>query len=102
MQWHTQARNIATNLWDELDFTLPALIAMYVMSWDCNVDNSDKSRYDIILGQDLLTELILNLKSSEHFIKADYGTFKGSTTPMVDLGKYIFKNLNTQKITPEE
>ena len=27
---------------------------------------------------------------------------KGYTTSMIDLGKYIFKYLNTSKITPEE
>ena len=30
------------------------------------------------------------------------GPFNGSTTPMFDLGMYIFKYLNTGKITPEE
>ena len=55
----------------------------------------------MILGQDILTELGLNLKWSEHVIKADGGTFKGTITPMVDLVTYIFKYLNTGKITPE-
>ena len=56
----------------------------------------------MILGLDLLTELGLNLKFSEHVIEGDYGTFKGYTNPMVNLGTYIFKYLNTGKITPEE
>ena len=55
----------------------------------------------MILGRDILIELELNLKLSEHFIEADDGDFKGSTTPMVDLGTYIFKDLNTGKISPE-
>ena len=56
----------------------------------------------MILGQYLLTELGLNLKISEHVIEANYITFKGSTTPMVDLSTYVFKYLNTVQITPEE
>ena len=56
----------------------------------------------MILGQDLLTELGLNLKFSEHAIEADYGPFNGSTATIVDLGTYIFKDLNTVKITPTE
>ena len=56
----------------------------------------------MILGQDILTELGLNLKWSEHVIKAGDGPFNGSTTPMVDVGMYICKYLNTEKITPEE
>ena len=61
------------------------------------MDDSAKGRYNIILVQDILTELGLNLKFSEHVIKADYVPFTGSTTPMVDLGTYIFKYLNTPK-----
>ena len=34
--------------------------------------------------------------------QTDDGPFNGFTTPMVDLGTYIFKDLNTGKITPEE
>ena len=44
----------------------------------------------------------MNLKCSEHVIKSDDGPFNGSTTPMVDLGTYIFKDLNIGKIIPEE
>ena len=44
----------------------------------------------------------MNLKHSEHVIKADDGTFKGSTTPMVHLDTYEFKDLNTGKIKPKE
>ena len=50
------------------------------------MDDSTKGRYDIILGRNILTELGLNLEFIEHVIKADDGTFKGDTTPMVDLG----------------
>ena len=41
------------------------------------------------------------MKLSEYFIEAGGGPFKGYTTPMVDLGTYIFKYLNTDEITPE-
>ena len=56
----------------------------------------------MILGRDLLLELWLNLKLSEHVIESYDGPFDGSTTFMVDLGTYIFKYLNTGQITPEE
>ena len=55
----------------------------------------------MILGKDLLIELGLNLKFSEHVIEADDGPFNRFTIPMVDLGTYIFKYLNTGNITPE-
>ena len=52
----------------------------------------------MILGQDILTELVFNLKLSEHVIESDDGIFKGSTEPMVDLGTYELKKLNTGKL----
>ena len=65
------------------------------------LEESAKGRYYIILGIYILKSLGLNLKVCDHFIKAYYGTFKGSTAPMVDLGTYEFKILNTGKITPK-
>ena len=66
------------------------------------MDNSAKGRYDMILGRDLLTELGLNLKFSNHITKANDAPFMGAMAPMVDLGAYIFKDLNTGKIKMEE
>ena len=66
------------------------------------MNDSTKGRYDMILGRDLTTEIRLNIKLSEQVTKADDGPFKGSTTSMVDLGWYVFKDLNTEKITPQK
>ena len=52
------------------------------------MDDSTKSRYDMILGRYILTALVLNLKLSNHFIESDDGPLKGSTAPMADLGTY--------------
>ena len=101
MQWPTQAKNITTNLKVKVYFTLPELSAKNVMTWICHVDDSAKGRHYMILGRDLLIELGLYLKFSKHVIESDDGPFKGSTTPMVDLGTYICKYLNTGKITPK-
>ena len=102
MQWNTQAGNITTNLKVKVDFTLPALSATNAVTWNCHVDDSAKGRYDIILGRHIFKELGLNLKFSEHVMKADCGPFNAYTICMVDLGTYIFRDLNTGKITPEE
>ena len=101
IQWHTQGSNITTNIKVKVYFTLPKLSAKNVVTWKCHVDNSARGRYGMILGQDLFTELGLILKFSEQVIKADDGHFKGSITPVVNLVMYIFKDLNTGKITPE-
>ena len=72
MQWHTQAGKITTNLEVTVDFTLPELSATKIVAWNFHVHEY-----------------------------AHAGPLKGSTTPMVDLGTYEFKDLNTEKITPE-
>ena len=95
VQWHAQAGNITTNINVKVDFTLPELSATNVVTWKFYVDDSDKISYDMIVTRYLLTELILSLKFSEHVIKADGGHFKESTTPMIYLGTYVFKDLNT-------
>ena len=95
MQWNTQAGNIMTNLKVKINFTLPAIIEINAVTQKCHVDDSAKVRYDIILGWDISKELGLNIKFSERIIEADDGPFNVSTTPMVDLGTYIFKYLNT-------
>ena len=101
MQWHMQAGNITTNIDVKVDFVLPSLSATGFLMWKFHVNDSYKGRYYMILVQDILTELGLNLKFSDHFIKVDYGNFKGSTTLMVYLGTYEFKILNTGEITPK-
>ena len=47
------------------------------MAWKFHVDESTKGRYGMILGQDLLIELVLNLKFAEHVVEANDGPFKG-------------------------
>ena len=63
------------------------------------MDDSSKRINEIILGRDLLTDLGINLNVFDHIIEADYGKFKGSTAPMVDMGTYEFKYLETGKTT---
>ena len=58
-------------------------------------------RYNMILGRDQLTELGLDLKFSSHVIEADDRTLKGSTSPMVDLSAYLFKDSNIGEIKTE-
>ena len=101
-QWNKKVGNITTNLKVKIEFTSSELSAKKIVTWNFHVDDSSKGRYNIILGRDLLTLLGLNLKFSEHAIEADYGPLKGSSSPMVDLGMYELRNLNTGEITPEE
>ena len=95
MQWQTQAGKITTNSKVNIDFILPELSAMKIVMQGCHVDDSVKGRYDMILGRDILTSLVLNLKLSNNVIEAYRGPSKGFTALMVDLGTY--KTLKIQK-----
>ena len=101
MQWHTQASIITTNLKVKIDFTLPEIIVIKILTWGFNVDGSAKDIYDMFLGIDILISFGFNLKLSDRIIEAYYGPLKGLAAPMVDLGTYEFKDLNTGKFTPE-
>ena len=68
MQSQKQEGNINTYLKVKIDFTLPKLSTMKIVTWNWHVDDSDKVRYDMILGRDSLTGLVLNLKLSDHVI----------------------------------
>ena len=83
----------------EVDFTLPEHGATNVMTWKCHVYNSSKGRYDMILVSYIKNRISLNLKISDHVIKADDGLLKGLQHPWVvwvciSLKKY-------REITPE-
>ena len=82
-------------------FTLLEIRATKIMTWDCHVDNSVKGSYDVILGKDILTALVLNLKFSEHLLESNGGTLKGAISLIVYLDAYEFKDLNTGKLHPK-
>ena len=67
------------------------------MTWDCHKDDFARVRSYIISGRDILTQLGLNIKSSNYFFEVDYGTLKGFMEPMVDMGTYKFTYLETGK-----
>ena len=52
------------------------------------MDESAKSRYDMILVRYILTLEGLNLKLSDDVTELDDGPFKRSTAPMISLGAY--------------
>ena len=55
MQCKTQVVDITTNIKVKVDSALPALSATNVVTWKCHVDDSARSRYNMILGRDILT-----------------------------------------------
>ena len=62
--WETQAGNFTTSQKVNVDFYLPEFITTKIVLWKCNVDKKNNSRFDMILGRDLLTALVLDIKFS--------------------------------------
>ena len=98
MQCHMEAGNITTNVKAKIDFTLPELSAPNILMYNCHVDDSAKGRYEMVLHKYILKLLGFNIKISLRIIEAKHEPLKGSTTPMVDLGRYEIINLDTVKL----
>ena len=60
IKWHTKAGNITTNIKVKVYFTLPKNIATNFARWKYHAYDSNKCRYDMILGKYIITELGLN------------------------------------------
>ena len=61
MTWDKKVGKFTTNIKIEVELILIELSAAKIMMLNFHVDDSAKSRYDMILVKYLLTELVLNL-----------------------------------------
>ena len=79
--WNTKAGSFQTSKTCKIKFTLPAFHKHRNISWKAFVDETDtlSSRYDMIIGRDLLEELGINFLFKEHLMEWD-----NATTPMLD------------------
>ena len=65
---------------------IPELGAKKSVTWNFYMDDlQENSRYDMIIGRDLLLELKLDLCFSDYMIKGHGGAYKGCTAPMKDI-----------------
>ena len=80
-KWNTKAGSFQTTKTCKIKFTLPAFHKHRNISWKAFVDETDtlSSRYDMIIGRDLLEELGINFLFKEHMMEWD-----NATTPMLD------------------
>ena len=87
----TQAGKFTTSKKMNVYFCLTEFSATRIVPLQCHVDNKTNSRYDIILGRDLLTTLGLDLIFSQNLIIGGEGSYEGCLAPMADLSNYEFK-----------
>jgi hypothetical protein len=79
--WSTKAGSFKTTKTCKVHFTLPAFHEKRNISWTAYVDNTDKltSRYDMIIGRDLISELGMTFRFDTLMMEWD-----NATTPMID------------------
>ena len=82
------------------DFCLPEFSATKIVSWECHVYNQTNIRYDMILGRNLLTALVLDIEYSENIIIGGDRPYEGCSAPMVGLNNYKFKSLMDKIVKP--
>ena len=71
-----------------------------IVVWECQVYDSTKNRFCIILGRDIITDLRLDTKFSEHVISGGERPYKRCVAPMVYAISYSFIPLNlTDEVT---
>ena len=75
--WETQSGKFTTSKKVNVDFFLPEFSATKIVTWIFHVDESTNSVYDMILGRDLLTAVILDLKFSDNVIVGGEGPYEG-------------------------
>ena len=66
--WETQARKFTTSKKVNIEFCLPKCSATKIFTWKIHIKESTKGRYDMILGRELLTALVLDIKFSHKLI----------------------------------
>ena len=81
--WETQAGKFTTPKKLNVYFSVPEFSATKIVSLKYHVDNKTNSRYDMILGRDLLYALGLDLNLSGNIIIGGDGPYEGCSAPMV-------------------
>ena len=81
-----------------VDLCLHTFSAKKITTCKFHVGDSTKIRYDMIIGRDIITALVLYLKFSVYIIIGGDGSYKGCSAPMSDVTDCNFKPI-TEKIS---
>ena len=101
-QWQAQAGTFTTDQKHKLNFFLQEFSATKIVTWECHVRESTNSRYDMILGRDLLTALGMDMKFSDNIIIGGEGPYEQFSAPMVDGSNYYFNSITDITVKPED
>ena len=68
--WKTQSGNFTTSNKVNVYFFQPGFIVTKFIQWKCHVNNSTSCTYKVVLGRDLLTALVIDIKFLKKFLSA--------------------------------
>ena len=75
--WNTKGGNFRTSHTAKVQITLPELDSNKIVIWNCHADLTDgNSRYDMIIGRDLLRELKFNIDFGNDEINCKEGPYE--------------------------
>ena len=65
-----------------------------------HVEDLIELMYDVILGRDILMELIFGIISHKHDIVCDVGPYNRCTTPMININYCRFNSIINKTVIP--
>ena len=98
----TQAGKFMISKKVNVEFSSPELSATKIVTWKFHFDESTNGKYDIILGRDLITALVLDLKFYDNVMIGRHGPYEGCLSLMVGVNNYNFKYITDKTIKPKE
>ena len=75
----TQGGNFTISSKVKIGFFLPYFSETKTVTWKFPMDDSSNSSHDMILGRDLLTSLVIDIKFSQNTISGGEGPYNGCT-----------------------
>ena len=96
-----QSRKVHDLKESERRFCLPGFSVTKIVTWKFHVDKYTNSRYDMILGRDLITALGLDLKFYGNVILGGEVPYKECSVPMVDVINYNYNIITDKTVKPE-
>ena len=101
-KWKNQDEYLTTTKEVNVYFCLPEFSATKIVTWKCHVNDYIESRYDMILGRDILIVPWLDIKFYEKIMDGGERKYEGCAAPMINLIKYDLNFIIYKKINPEE
>ena len=89
----TQGGEFNTNYASKVEIVMSNIDAMKNVIWNFQMDVlQDTNRYTMILGQDILSEINIELCLYDNYIRGNGSAHKGCRTPMKDASKIKFNS----------